>query len=64
MKGKNTIKINVETMIEATQMWLDSTMRKPHKVLSVRQVTSNGIQTETFELEIEAAEDLSGEEAR
>ena len=40
MKGKNTLKLNVETMHEAVQMWVSSefTFEPKPKVVAVRQI--------------------------
>lgn len=37
MKGKNTLKLNTETMLEAAQMWVDSSLASKPKVVAVRQ---------------------------
>lgn len=40
MKGKNTLKLNIDTMHEAVQMWVSSefTFEPKPKVVAVRQI--------------------------
>lgn len=38
MKGKNTLKLNVQTMHEAAQMWVDSAITAKPRVVAVRQI--------------------------
>ena len=40
MKGKNTLRLNIETMNEAAQMWVDSAITTKPKVVAVRQISA------------------------
>ena len=39
MKGKNTLRLNIETMHEAAQMWVDSAITAKPRVVAVRQIS-------------------------
>lgn len=60
MKGRNTLKLNTETMFEAAQMWVDSefTFEPKPKVVNVRQIMPMGYgDTATpgyYEIEVDA----------
>ncbi len=41
MKGKNTIKLNNELMLEALQMWVDSAIVTKPKVVAVRIIAAS-----------------------
>ena len=38
MKGKNTLKLNSDMMLEAVQMWVDSALAAKPRVIGVRQI--------------------------
>lgn len=42
MKGKNTLRLNISTMHEAAQMWVDSALTAKPRVIAVRQVQPVG----------------------
>jgi len=42
MKGKNTLKLNEQMMLEAVQMWIDSAITAKPRVVSVRQMHPSG----------------------
>lgn len=65
MKGKNTLKLNIDTMHEAVQMWVSSEFSfepKP-KVVAVRMIPANTYPEPGtpahYEIDIDAAPDAA-----
>lgn len=38
MKGKNTLRLNIETMHAAAQLWVDTALTAKPRVIAVRQI--------------------------
>lgn len=58
MKGSTTLKINLATMIEAMQMYLDSQLVGKHTVTNVKPVANS--YTPGNEFEVELGEQIEG----
>ena len=62
MKGKNTLKVNIDTMHEAMQLWVSQefTFEPKPKVVAVRQIMPNTYPEPGtpgyYEIDIEAVE--------
>lgn len=62
MKGKNTVKLNAETMLEAVQMWADSSFTSKPRVTGVRQIAEQAVYQGTpvpmhYEVDVEGPDD-------
>jgi hypothetical protein len=60
MKGNNTLNLNEATMVEAVQLWANSTFLPKVKVLTVKQVDSpsrQGFGVTCFEVTVESKDE-------